>query len=105
MWLPEGRARYAGKRIKGRKRHVLVDTQGMLRAATIHAADIQDRDGSVLLMAALFGRCPSLLKLHAGGSYQGPQSQAGLAQVTRQGQAEAVKRSDAARGFAVLPKR
>ncbi|WP_323368398.1 transposase [Komagataeibacter medellinensis] len=45
----------AGKRIKGKKRHVLVDTQGLLMEATVHAADIQDRDGGVMLMAILFG--------------------------------------------------
>jgi hypothetical protein len=45
----------AGKKIKGKKRHVLVDTQGLLLHAIVHAADIQDRDGGVLLMSTLFG--------------------------------------------------
>ncbi len=45
----------AGKRIKGKKRHILVDTQGLLMLAMVHAADIQDRYGGVLLMASLFG--------------------------------------------------
>ena len=35
----------AGKKIKGKKRHILVDTQGLLLHAIVHAADIQDRDG------------------------------------------------------------
>ena len=48
----------AGKKIKGKKRHVLVDTQGLLMHAVVHAADIQDRDGGVLLMGALFGLYP-----------------------------------------------
>src|SRR3954452_24172675 len=52
----------AGKKIKGRKRHVLVDTQGLLMQAIIHAADIQDRDGGLLLMGALFGLYPFLLR-------------------------------------------
>lgn len=43
------------KRIKGKKRHFLVDTQGLLMEAIVHAADIQDRDGGVLLVATLFG--------------------------------------------------
>ena len=43
----------AGKKIKGKKRHVLVDTQGLLLHAIVHAADIQDRDGGVLVMATL----------------------------------------------------
>ena len=43
----------AGKKIKGRKRHILVDTQGLLMHAIVHAADVQDRDGGALLMASL----------------------------------------------------
>ena len=71
--------------------------------ATIHAADIQDRDGGVLLMTALFGMYPLLLKLYADGGYAGPQFQQ-VAQVCRQVEVGIVKRSDAAKGFAVLPK-
>ena len=78
---------------------------GLLMHAIVHAADIQDRDGGVLLMATLFGAYPFLLKLYADGGYAGLQFQAGLAQVTRQVQVEIVKRSDAAKGFKVLPKR
>ena len=54
-----------GKKIKGKKRHVLVDTQGLLMHAIVHAADIQDRDGGVLAGATLFGLYPFLLKLYA----------------------------------------
>src|SRR5262245_65441355 len=61
----------AGKKVKGKKRHILVDTQGLLMHAIVHAADIQDRDGGVLLMATLFGLYPFLLKLYADGGYQG----------------------------------
>src|SRR5512136_3226903 len=61
----------AGKKIKGKKRHVLVDTQGLLMHAVIHAADIQDRDGGVLVMGTLFGLYPFLLKLYADAGYQG----------------------------------
>ncbi len=84
----------------------------------MHAADIQDpsgdseaaslresRDGGVLLMATLFGLHPFLSKLYADGGYQGPQFQAGLTRVMRQVEVEIVKRSDAAKGFAVVPKR
>ena len=49
--------------INGKTRHVLVDTHGLLLCAIVHAADIQDRDGGVMLMSALFGLCPFLLKL------------------------------------------
>jgi transposase len=73
--------------------------------AIIHAAGVQDRDGGVLLMGALFGLFPFLLKLYADGGYQGPQFQQGLRRVCRQVNVEIVKRSDAAKGFAVIPKR
>ena len=77
----------------------------MLMYALVHAADVQDRDGGVLLTATLFGAYPFLLKLYADGGYQGPQFQAGLARTMRQVEVEIVKRSDAATGFAVLPMR
>jgi transposase len=94
-----------GKKIRGKKRHVLVDTQGLLLQAIVHAADIQDRDGGVLLMATLFGLHPFLLKLYADGGYQGPQFQGGLRRIMRHVDVEIVKRSDAAQGFTVLPRR
>ncbi|WP_348641976.1 IS5 family transposase [Methylobacterium sp. WL9] len=99
------RRRTAGKKIRGKKRHVLVDTQGLLMHALVHPADIQDRDGGVLVMATLFGLYPFLLKLYADGGYQGPVFQTGLRRVCRQISVEIVKRSDQAKGFAVLPKR
>jgi transposase len=94
----------AGKKIKGKKRHVLVDTQGLLLQAIIHAADIQDRDGGVLLMSTLFGLYPFLLKLYADSGYQGPKFQQGLKRVCRKINVEIVKRSEAG-NFVVLPKR
>jgi transposase len=72
--------------------------------AIVHAADIQDRDGGVLLMGALFGLHPFLLKLYADSGYQGPKFQQGVARVCRRINVEIVKRSDAGR-FVVLPKR
>ena len=86
------RASTRGKKIKGKKRHVLVDTQGLLMQAIVHAADIQDRDGGVLLMATLFGLYPFLLKLYADGGYQGPKFRRGLARFA----ARSTSRSSAA---------
>ena len=73
--------------------------------AVIHAANIQDRDGGVVVMASLFGLYPFLLKLYADGGYQGAQFKAALQRVMRQVNLEIVKRSDAAKTFVVLPKR
>jgi transposase len=72
--------------------------------AIIHAADIQDRDGGVLLMGSLFGLYPFLLKLYADSGYQGPKFQAGLRTVCSRVNLEIVKRSDLHK-FVVLPKR
>jgi len=62
----------AGKLIKGKKRHILVDTLDLLLHAIVHSAGIQDRDGGVLLLATLFGQFPFLQKLFADSAYQGP---------------------------------
>ena len=87
------------------KRHILVDTTGLVLHAIVHAADIQDRDGGAILMATLFGLYPFLLKLYADGGYQGPVFQAALTEIMSQINVEIVKRSDQAQGFVVLPKR
>lgn len=71
----------------------------------MHAADLQDRDGGVLLFATLFGLFPFLRKLYADGGYQGPVFQKALKRVLRQVDLEIVKRSDHAKGFEVLPRR
>jgi hypothetical protein len=72
--------------------------------AIVHAADVQDRDGGVLLMASMFGLFPFLLKLYADSGYQGPKFQHGLVRVCQSVNVEIVKRSDIGR-FIVLPKR
>jgi putative transposase len=92
-------------RIKGKKRHLLVDTQGLLMHAIVHAANVQDRDGGVWLMAVLFARYPFLVKLYADGGYQGPQFRRAIKKILRRVNLEIVKRSDQAKGFVVLPKR
>ena len=95
----------AGKKINGKKRHLLVDTEGLLLHAIVHAADLQDRDGGVLLMASLFGLFPFLRKLSADGGCQGPVFRKAPTRVLRHIDLEIVKRSDGTRGFEVLPKR
>ena len=73
--------------------------------AVVHPADIQDRDGGVLVLSTLFGMYPFLLKLFVDGGYQGPQFQSATAAILPQLSIEVVKRSDQAQGFEVLPKR
>jgi transposase len=71
----------------------------------VHAADIQDRDGGILVMATLFGLYPFLLKLYADAGYQGPRFWRALQRVLRQVNVEIVTRSETAMGLTVLPKR
>jgi putative transposase len=83
----------------------LVDTEGFVLEAIVHAADLQDRDGGVLLLTTLFGLFPFLRQLYADAGSQGPKFQNALKRVLRRVKLEIVKRSDAANGFVVLPKR
>ncbi len=73
--------------------------------AVVHPADIQDRDGGVLVLGGLFGMFPFLLKIFADGGYQGPRLRDGAARALPNVEIEIVKRSDKARGFEVLPRR
>jgi putative transposase len=84
---------------------VLVDTLGLVLHALVTAADVQDREGGVLLMATLFGQFPFLRKLFADGADAGPIFQDGVAKPMRSLVIEIVKRGDRAKGFAVEPKR
>ena len=68
--------------------------------AIVHAADIQDRDGGVLLMATLFGLYPFLLKLYADAGYQGPKFQIGPRLPHRECRDRAAVRHRQVRGFA-----
>jgi transposase len=90
----------AGKNVKGRKRHIVVDTLGLLLSAAVHSAGIQDRDGAALALDKITARFPFIEKFFADGSYAGP-----IAQSNSPRPFEIVKRSDTAKGFEVLPKR
>jgi len=95
----------AGKRVKGKKRHVLVDTLGLLLQALVHAANIQDRDGGILLFTALGDRFPLLKKVFADAAYRGPKFALALARLRPELAPAIVTRSDSQKGFVVLPKR
>jgi putative transposase len=61
----------AAKRIKGRKRHIVTDTQGFVLAVLVHAANIQDNHGAVPLLAALRRNFPKLRHIFADRVYRG----------------------------------
>ena len=64
----------AGKKIKGRKRHILTDTNGLLVAATVHAAHVQDRDGAVPLLASIRRPSPGCATSLPTAAMPGPSS-------------------------------
>jgi transposase len=94
----------AGKKIKGRKRHLLTDTLGHLVAALVHPADVQDRDGAPKLLGAIRGAFPWLRHVFADAAYAGGKLEQSLAKLG-QWTLEIVRRSDAVRGFELLPRR
>jgi transposase len=94
----------AGKKIKGRKRHIITDTNGFLVGGVIHSADVQDRDGAPLVLKSIRSAFPWLRHIFADGGYAGKKLRAAL-----QGKGnwtfEIVKRSDTAKGFELIPRR
>ncbi len=94
----------AGKKIKGRKRHIVTDTQGFLLLILVHAADIQDRDGAVDGLKALRIRFPRLGHIFADAGYAGPKLRDALA-LQGKWTLEIVKRPDKAEGFVLPPRR
>jgi transposase len=62
------------KKINGKKRDILVDALGLLLHAIVHPADIQDRDGGILLLATLLGMYPFLKKLLPTAAIRGRNS-------------------------------
>jgi putative transposase len=93
----------AGKKVKGRKRHILVDTLGLLLTVVVHAASIQDRDGAKLVLAKGAGYLTRLAHVWADGAYAGELIV--WAKTTCQYVLEIVKRTDTSKGFQVLSRR
>src|SRR5437763_10077747 len=60
-----------GKKLSGRKRHLLVDTTGLLLKVVVHAADIQDREGVSLLLEPVKGQFPRIEKVWVDNGYTG----------------------------------
>jgi putative transposase len=100
---PGPRGYDAGKKVKGRKRHLLVDTLGLILAVVVHPANIQDRDGAKLVCEKVRGKFRRLSLVWADGGYTGQLIQwlADFCHWTLQ----IVKRCDKATGFHVLPRR
>jgi transposase len=94
----------AGKKINGRKRHIVTDTEGNLVGLVVHEASIQDRDGAPCVLASIRSRYPWLRHIFADGGYAGDKLRKALKRIG-EWTIEIIKRSDTAQGFEVLPRR
>ncbi|TAN35394.1 IS5 family transposase [Patescibacteria group bacterium] len=93
----------AGKKVNGRKRHILVDTLGLILEVVVHAADIQDRDGAKLVLKRIKKHFLKLKLIWADGGYAG--KLVWRAKRYCGWRITIIKRSDGHKGFEVLPKR
>jgi putative transposase len=94
----------AHKSVKGRKRHILVDTQGLLLSVYVTPADLHDSTGARCLLAGLAPLLPRLKKIWADSAYRG-QELAQWCLVQGNWDLEVVERTPGTRGFSVLPRR
>ena len=94
----------AGKRIKGRKRHIVTDSEGFLLAVRVHEANIQDPHGAVPLLRALRQRFPNLAHIFADRVYRGEQLRRAIADCGPW-TIQIVERPHGVKGFQLLPRR
>ncbi len=95
----------AGKKIKGRKRHMAVDVEGFPIAMEVQEASVQDRDGAPAVILAMLEKAPTVTKLWADGGYQGPKLAAALREMGIADMVEIVEKPKESRGFTVLYRR
>ena len=95
----------AGKNVKGRKRHVVVDTLGLPLVMQVHPANVQDRDGAPTVIAELRQAMPSVRTVWADGGYGGAKLATALASIADAPGLEIVPKPEGQQGFAVLPRR
>src|SRR5882762_8000256 len=94
----------AAKKVKGRKRHVVTDTSGLLVGIAVHPANIQDRDGAGLVIEAIHDLFPWLRHLFADSVYNGPNLRKALVKFG-DWTSDIVKRAPGATRFQLLPRR
>jgi len=93
----------AGKKINGRKRHIIVDSIGMLLAVVVHPASVQDRDGAKLVMERIRDRFPRLALIWADGGYAG--ELVAWVKSTLGCLLQIIRRPEGTKGFQILPRR
>ena len=92
----------AGKKIKGIKRHIIVDTLGLVLAVVVQSASVQDRDGAADVVNKMLGSWKKIIKIFADGGYRGQLIK--TIKTTFKIELEIVKRNEL-HTFKILPKR
>jgi transposase len=112
----------AGKKVKGRKRNLVVDTMGLVIAVTVTAASVQDRDAAAAVVAQACAKAPGLQKLYTDGAYGGTRAREieqrhhirvevvrrpgnGTTGILHNAAQVSVPATEINKGFVVLPKR
>ncbi len=95
----------AGKRSKGRQRHLTVDVEGFPIMMAIQPASVQDRDGAPEVIFGMLAKAPQIRKLWADGGHTGPKLRAALAEGGLGALIESVHQPKAIKGFTVLYRR
>ena len=95
----------AGKKVKGRKRHLVVDVEGLPIEIAVHPASVQDRDGAPAVILRVLEKAPQIRKIWADGGYQGEKLASALKKLGIGSDLEIVKKPKDVKGFTVLYRR
>ncbi len=95
----------AGKRINGRKRHIVTDVEGSPVEIVVHPASVQDRDGAPAVIGKALAKVPTMTVIWADGGYSGPMPASALKEPDIDAELGIVRKSKDAKGFDILPRR
>ena len=95
----------AGKKVKGRKRHIITDTQGNLLYVQVHKADMQDRQAAFEVIMACLLSFPGIAKIFADAGYAGDKLAVSMLNLDPSPEIEIVKRPNHTNGFVVVARR
>lgn len=102
---PATRGNDANKRVKGRKRHVLTDTTGLVLAAAVTPANVQDKAGALAALRRLGGAGKKLRRIWADGAYRTTRGHLASWMERHRVALTPVERPEGQRGFTPLPRR
>ena len=95
----------AGKKIKGRKRHIVTDVEGSPVEIVVHPASVQDRDGAPGVVQGALAKAPGITMIWADGGYAGPKLEKALKELDVSVDLEIVRKANEGKDFEVLPRR